>query len=328
MILLLGATGLLGQNLLKLLLTQGRKVRCIVREGSVIDAAVTAAAAPGQLEVVGGSILDSRLLMEKMWGCETVINCAGVTDMTLGSMDDYRPVNAGLPLTLVRLLDETGGSLLVDVSSANTVDPGSPDSPADENRGFGGPFTASLYARSKRESEIALTEFAASHTRLRIVIILPGFMIGPFDSKPSSGKLLDIAYRKPLMAVPPGGKSFIDVRDVAAAIVGAIDNQQAQGRYLATGKALTLKEFYTLQAQVCGYTQACFTLPEKLCLAAASVGDWMEARGRRNMVVSRNVRQLLVEEWYDDSRARRELGMPSTPLEQSIKDYFEYKHAH
>jgi dihydroflavonol-4-reductase len=225
-------------------------------------------------------------------------------------------------------MSDIGGRLLVDVSSANTVDPGNADSPSDENRGFGGPFSASLYARSKRESELALTEFAASHPGLRTVIILPGFMIGPFDSKPSSGKLLDTAYRKPFMAVPPGGKSFIDVRDVAAAIAGAIDNPLAAGRYLTTGKAMTLKEFYALQAKVCGYSQACLVLPSGLCLAAGSIGDRLEARGHRNLVVSRNVRQLLIEEWYDDSRARRELGMPDTPLEQSIKDYFGYKYGH
>lgn len=328
MILLLGATGLLGHNVLKLLLAQGRKVCCIIRDGSALDPAVSACAEPGQLELITGSILDEGLLSDCIVGCKAAINCAGVTDMTLGSIDDYRPVNSVLPLTLARLLNGLGGGTLVDVSSANTVASGSADSPADENSGFGGPFTCSLYARSKRESEIALTEFASSHPRLRVVIILPGFMIGPYDRKPSSGKLLDAGWRKPLMAVPPGGKSFIDARDVASAIVAALDNPLAQGRYLTTGKAMTLKEFYGIQSAVCGYRQACIVLPRGLCLTAGALGDRLEAHGKRNLVVSRNVRQLLVEEWYDDSKARAELGMPCTPIEQSIKDYFEYRHAH
>ncbi|MBP5522533.1 MAG: NAD-dependent epimerase/dehydratase family protein [Bacteroidales bacterium] len=324
MILLLGATGLLGQNLLKLFLEQGRRVKCLVREGSSIDASIVRAAAPGQLTIVNGSILDKAFVLKQMWGCTKVVNCAGTTDMSLKSIGDYRPVNTDLPLTLANLAYETGVHCFVDVSSANTVDPGTAGSPANEDTPFGGPFTASLYARSKRESEKALMDFAASHSRLRIVIILPGFMIGPFDSKPSSGRLLLAAWRKPLMAVPRGGKSFIDVRDVAAAIAAAIDNTLAQGRYLTTGKALTLKEFYSLQAKTCKYWQACFTLPRWLCLALGRIGDKLEARGRSNMFVSRNVRQLLVEEWYDDSRARKDLGMPHSPLEQSIKDFFEY----
>ena len=324
MILLLGATGLLGQNLLKLFLEQGRRVKCIVREGSSIDASIVKTAAPGQLTVVNGSILDKPFVLKQMWGCTEVVNCAGTTDMSLKSIDDYRPVNTDLPLTLANLAYETGVHCFVDVSSANTVDPGSAGSPANENTPFGGPFSVSLYARSKRESEQALMDFAASHPRLRIVIVLPGFMIGPFDSKPSSGQLLLAGRRKPLMPVPRGGKSFIDVRDVSAAIASALDNPLAQGRYLTTGKALTLKEFYSLQAKTCKYWQLCFILPRWLCLALGGVGDRLEARGRSNLFVSRNIRQLLVEEWYDNSRALKDLNMPQTPLEQSIKAFFDY----
>ena len=131
MILLLGATGLLGHNVLKLLLSQGRRVRCIVRKGSFLDPAVTGVATPGQLELVSGSILDEGLLGDCVVGCKAVVNCAGVTDMTLGSIDDYRPVNTDLPLILARLLGGLGGGTLIDVSSANTVDAGSADSPAE-----------------------------------------------------------------------------------------------------------------------------------------------------------------------------------------------------
>ena len=321
MILLLGATGLLGQNLLKMLLQQGRDVRVVVREGSSIDPSILA---EGPVDVIQGSILNDTVLERAVYGCKQVINCAGVTDMSLSRPEDYRPINTELPLRLAKALDAVTGGVLVDVSSANTICPGTADSPSNEDSPFGGPFTASLYARSKRESEKLLLDFAQEHRFTRIVILLPGFMVGPYDSKPSSGKLLDAAYRKPVMPVPPGGKSFIDVRDVAAAAIGALDNPLAQGRYLTTGKAMTIKEFYQLQARVCGYSQTYVPLPRKLCLAVGGVGDRIEQNGRMTIATSRNIRQLLVEECYDDSRARTELGMPCTPLEQSIKDYFEY----
>ena len=324
MILLLGASGLLGQNVLGFLLKQGRTVRCILREGSSPDKSILSLASDGQLEIVRGSILDGRLVRGAVEGCRQIVNCAGVTDMSHTGLDDYRPVNTTLPLILAKELDARGGGTLVDVSTANTVDPGTADRPSDESTPFGGPFTASLYARSKRESEQALESFASGHLRTRIVMILPGFMIGPHDSKPSSGKLLDAAYRKPLMAVPRGGKSFIDVRDVCAAIVAALDDGKASGRYLTTGVPMTLRDFYALQAKVCGYRQKCYTLPRRLCLAVGSLGDRLEKSGRKLLWSSRNIRQLLVEEHYDDSRARRELGMPRTPLETSIKDYFDY----
>ncbi|MBR4826568.1 MAG: NAD-dependent epimerase/dehydratase family protein [Bacteroidales bacterium] len=321
MILLLGATGLLGQNLLKMLLQKGLRVRAVVREGSVIDPEVLA---EGPLDVIQGSILNDAVLERAVTGCDSIINCAGVTDMSLTRPEDYRPINTDLPLKLARLLDEGSGGVLVDVSSANTICPGTADAPANEDSPFGGPFAASLYARSKRDSEKLLLDFASTHRRTRIAILMPGFMIGPYDRKPSSGKLLDAGWRKPVMPVPPGGKSFIDARDVAAAAIGALGNPLAEGRYLTTGKSLSLKEFYELQARVCGYRQMYIPLPRKLCLGVGSVGDRIEKSGRRISATTRNIRQLLIEECYDDSRARKELGMPATPLEQSIKDYFDY----
>ena len=324
MILLLGASGFLGHNVLKLLLQQGRKVRIVLRDGAGIDGGVLACASEGQLDVVRGSILSDAVLERAVRGCTGVVNSAGVTDMTLPDIEDYRPVNSRLPLRLAQMLDGNSGGVLVDVSTANTVDPGTAERPSDENTPFGGPFSASLYARSKLESERLLADFASTHLRTSIVIVLPGFMVGPYDRKPSSGKLLEAAYRLPVMAVPEGGKSFVDVRDVAAAIAGALDNEAAAGRYLTTGQAYSLKDFYAIQARVCGYKQICVTLPAGLCVGVGKAFDRIEQKGRHVLATSRNIRQMLVEEYYDNSRARKELGMPCTPLEQSIKDYFEY----
>ena len=186
MILLLGATGLLGHNVLETLLRHGQRVRCIVREGSAIDGKVLATAAEEQLQIIKGSILDDSVLEQGLRGCNAVVNCCGVTDMGLASIDDYRPVNTELPLRLARLLDASGGGVLVSVSTANTVDPGTANRPSDENTPFGGPFTGSLYARSKRDGEKLLLDFAQSHYFTRVVILLPGFIVGPHDNKPSS----------------------------------------------------------------------------------------------------------------------------------------------
>lgn len=324
MILLLGATGLLGHNVLEMLLRHGYSVRCIVREGSSIDGAVLSAASEGQLQIVTGSILSDSILEKSISGCSAVINCTGVTDMGLSRMEDYRPINTDLPLRLARILNDYSGGVLVNISTANTIDPGTAGKPSDENTPFGGPFTGSLYARSKREGEKALMDFAETHLRTRVVILLPGFIIGPYDRKPSSGKLLTAAYKEPVMVAPSGGKSFTDARDVASAVLGALSNPLSQGRYLTTGKSLSLKEFYSLEASVCGYRQLCLSLPRRFCLWVGKFGDWLEKHGRKVLFTSRNVRQLLVEECYDSSRAHKDLGMTTTPLEQSIKDFFDY----
>ena len=317
-ILLLGASGLLGHNVLKQLLAAGHEVHALLRDFSRIHL-------PEELLNSQFSIFNFQFLREAAEGCEAIVNCIGCTDMSLRHYEDYLPANRDICARLVSLMEEQGIPRLVHVSTANTIGYGTPDHPADEQAPMQEPFTASWYALSKREGEKLLDEAAAKHPDWHIVTVHPGFMVGAYDVKPSSGALLLTAYRRPLMAAPCGGKSFLHVADAAAAIVGALTRGQHGGHYLLTGENLSLNEFYALQAEVCGYRQRCLTLPSWLVRAAGRAGDLLRLLGLRTQLSTRNVRQLLVREYYDNTLARRELGMPATPVSQAIADFFHWR---
>lgn len=331
MILLLGASGLLGHNVLRLLLERGEQVRVLLRPGSEflpLDAwAPTSGVRQGQIrtpEIIRGSLLDYPTLREAAAGCSAIINCAGTTDMRLPRPEDFYPVNRDLPALLCRILEETGIRTLVHTSTANAVAAGTREHPSDESAPFAAPFARSPYAISKKAGEDVLLAWAAGHPDRRVIVVCPGFMIGPYDAKPSSGTLLLAAWRKPLMAGPRGGKSFLHVRDAAIAIANALE-QGENGRYLLTGESLTLKEFYALQARVCGYRQHFVTLPDGLVRLAGRIGDLLHRLGIRTMLRTHNTDQLLIEEWYDCSRAERALGLPHTPVADAIRDYFAWR---
>ena len=316
MVLLLGASGLLGHNVLRVLSERGVPVRVLLRPGTEL-----LFPAP---DVVRGSLLDPDTLLAAAAGCDAIINCAGTTDMRLPRTEDFLPVNRDLPALLCRVLDATGIRTLVHTSTANTVGSGSPGWPADESAPFAAPFDRSPYAISKKAGEDLLLAYAAAHPDRRILIVNPGFMLGPYDAKPSSGALLLAGWRRPLMAAPCGGKSFLHVRDAATAIANALE-RGAGGRYLLTGESLSLREFYALQAQVCGYRQRFFTLPTPLVRLAGRLGDLLARLGLRTLLRTHNTDQLLVGEWYDASRARRELAFPATPVADAIRDFFAWR---
>ena len=246
--------------------------------------------------------------------------------MRLPRPEDFFPVNRDLPALLCRLLEQTGIRTLVHTSTANTVAPGMRERPSDESAPFAAPFDRSPYAISKRAGETVLLDWAAAHPDRRVVVVNPGFMMGAYDVKPSSGKLLLAGWRRPLMAGPHGGKSFVPVCDAATAICNALE-RGGSGRYLLTGEALTLKEFYALQARVCGYRQHFVTLPAPLVRLAGRLGDLLRRLGLRSMLCTHNTDQLLVEEWYDSTKADRELGFPHTPLADAIRDFFAWREA-
>ena len=318
-VLLTGASGLLGHNVLRTLLERGCKVRAVVRKSGAIRSEAIPEGTEVLLETILGDILDFNNLEQWCQGCDAVINCAGTTDMSLLRLEDYLPVNCSLPEAICAVMERNPAlRTLVSVSSANTVGNGSPQSPADESAPFAPPYSASLYAQSKAEAEAWLRCWARANTDRRVIIVNPGFIIGAYDYKPSSGQLLLAAYRKPLMAAPPGGKSFVYAYDAAQAIVNALSRGRSGERYLLAGKCLTLKEFYGLQAQLLRYRQLYISLPRRLCVLVGALGDLLRKLGVRTMLSRANVELMCEREHYDNSKAVCELGLPQTPLEDAV----------
>ncbi|MBO4634413.1 MAG: NAD-dependent epimerase/dehydratase family protein [Bacteroidales bacterium] len=312
MVLLLGATGLLGRNVLEVLLERKIPVRVLVRSSLDIDS----------VEVVHGDILNHEDLWNAARGCSAIINCAGTTDMSIPTPDGFYPVNRDLPWRLCRLSSELGISVLIHTSTANTMVCGTREHPSDENAPFGPPYDRSPYAISKKAGEDILLEYAGKHPELRVVIVNPGFMLGAWDKKPSSGQLILLGWRKPILFVTHGAKSFLHVRDAATAIVNALS--KGSGRYLLTGPCIRLKDFYKFQAKVCGYRQWCIQLPDWMARLLGKEGDFLLQLGIRSDLYEHNVRQLLFSEWYTSKKAQQELDYPATPVEDAIRDFTDW----
>lgn len=319
-VLLLGATGLLGHNVLQRLLAEGHEVTALVRRADGIRLGGN-----GWRSVVG-SPLDYDTLRRAAEGSDAVINCAGATDMSL-RREDFLPMNRDLCSLLVRLMEETGIKILVHTSSVNTIGFGTAAAPANEDVPMMPPFKGSYYADSKKLGEEIVVEAARQHADWHVVVINPGFMLGAYDVKPSSGRMLLAAYRRRVMVAPRGGKSFVAVQDVAEAEVCALSRGGNGMRYIVVNNKgnMSIKELYELQARTMGYRQHVATLPYWLLALAGGVGDIIRAIGIRTELSTRNVRQLMVAEHYDNSRGRAALGFAETPIEQAITEFHEWK---
>lgn len=322
-ILLLGSTGLLGRNVLNILLERGDEVVALVRNSHGIRDIESDA-----LTIVEGALTDQATLREAAKDCKAVINCAGTTDMSLLNYEEYLPMNAEICKRLIELSETTDTKIVVHVSSANTVGYGTVEHPGSEETPMREPFASSYYARSKREGEKLLEEAAAKHPDCHYIILNPGFMVGAWDSKPSSGQLLLAGYKRRVMVAPRGGKSFVAVLDVAEAAVAALTEGRSGERYLLTGEELSLKDFYQRQAAVCGYRQKQMTLPKWLVLSAGKVGDLLRAMHIRTQLSTNNVKQLSVMEHYSSQKAKDDLGFKATSIDKAIATFFEWEKEH
>lgn len=320
-VLLLGATGLLGHNVLQRLLAEGHRVVVLVRRRRSLRIPVTG------FEVLESSSFDNDALIRAAEGCEAVVNCAGVTDMSLLHLEDYLGVNRDLCVRVIAAMKHHGIRRLVHVSTVNTIGHGTESHPADESQPMRPPFADSFYARSKRLGEEAVQEGMRDYPGMEAVIINPGYMLGAYDVKPSSGRMLLAAYRKPLMFAPRGGKAFVHVADVAQAAVNALERGVPGNRYIVVNSqaCMSIKELYRLQAAVCGYRQRVVTAPDWLLLAAGRVGDLLRLMGVKTQVSTCNIRQLLVREYYDNHHGLCDLGFSETPIADAIRDFHSWK---
>lgn len=316
-VLVTGANGLLGHHVVMELLNRHHVVQIIVRSSRNIYFDLSA------VEVFEGNFMESDLLKEAAKGCDAIIHIAAVTATNLLHYADYQKINVEGVTRVIKVADELKINNLVYVSSANTTGYGSEQQLADERSIIAFPFTKSFYAQSKLESESLIVE-ASRKPDQHFVIINPTFMIGAFDPKPSSGKLLLMGYKRKLMFTPKGGKNFVAVHDVAVAVCNALTQGRNGERYLVSGVNLSFREYYSLQKQVGGYRQYSIELPNGLLKVIGKIGDVFRLLGIKTELCSMNLRQLMIREYYSNRKAQTELDLPQTELGIAVKEAIDW----
>lgn len=312
-ILVTGANGLLGHHVVMQLLERKHDVNIIVRSKKKIYFDVS------KVTVVEGNFTNEETLRKAAQQCEAIVHLAAVTATNLLRYSDYKPVNVDGTALILNIANELNIKNIVFVSSANTIGYGTINHLSDERASIEYPFTESYYAQSKVEAEklvISASKIPDNH----FIIINPTFMIGAYDAKPSSGKLMLMGYRKRWMFVPNGGKNFVATADVAAVVCNALTEGKSGERYLASGINLSFQEFYQIQSRVGVYKQKVFLIPELLLVLAAKLGDLLRVFRIRTELSSRNINQLTICEYYGNDKARKHLRQPSTPIERAIKE--------
>ena len=128
---------------------------------------------------------------------------------------DIEKLNVETSKTLLEKSIKNDIETFINVSSANAFSYGSLQNPGHETKSIKAPFDKSLYAQSKLEAQNEFFKVGNSQQKTKVITVNPTFMIGKFDTKPSSGRIILSAYKKKIIFYPPGGKNYINVKDAA-----------------------------------------------------------------------------------------------------------------
>ena len=309
-----GATGLVGNNVVRLLAQRGKSVRAVVRSAGRELAGLHVQTAKAPLH-------DERALQEAIDGASFVVHSAAMVHCGWRHRDEMHAANVEGTRNVARAA-RRAGARLVHVSSVDAVGLRSDGAPADEDTPPGG-MPECPYVVTKREAEVVVQDEVGRG--LDAVIVNPVYMIGPWDWKPSSGRmLLEVGAGKGLFA-PPGANDFVDVRDVAAGILAAMMKGRTGRRYILGGHTLSYLDAWRIFARAAGRMQPLGIAPRPIVRTAGWVGDVASLFTHRELPVnSAAVTMSMLPHNFSCARAQAELGYAFRPFESTVGDAWSW----
>lgn len=312
--LVLGATGHIGAHIVRALLAGRHTVRAAWRSDRY-------------LEVLDGLPVDTARvdldtlhgLREAAAGCDWVFHAAGTYPRT------PEPPEAAIERavsTLRRVLEELGRAgcaRIVFTSSAATIRR-LPDRLATEADAESWPPTTwrPLYAMVK----IAMEHEAlrAAREGLPIVIVNPSVCIGEYDAHKFSGRAVLVFAKARMPFYMDHTMNVVYTGDVGVGHVRAAERGRLGERYLLAGRNIALKDFAAIVARAAGTRPPRWRLPYPVVLTAALASELIARVTRTQPVLPRSAVHATVRQGpgLDASKARTELGLPQTPVEEAV----------
>ncbi len=320
-VLVTGADGMLASSICRELIRQGYPVKAMIlpnRNLNVLSGL--------NIEIVEGNILDKDFLQREMSDCDFVIHAAALTTVSPRRSELVMTVNFDGTKNVMKIAYRLKMKRMVHIGTANSFGHGSKEKPGNETTSCAFEKYGLDYIKSKFLSQKMLLE-KYSRDGFPVIIINPTYMIGPFDSGPSSGKMIIELLKDRIPGYSSGGKNFICSTDVATASVNALKLGRLGECYIAGYENLDYKEFFK---KVCDLHNKKFKLikvPRFLVLCIgfynSVVGHLIKKAPKLSYTMTR---MASVGQYYSSKKARQELNLPQTPIEKGIElcvDWFE-----
>jgi dihydroflavonol-4-reductase len=315
MILVTGATGHIGNVLVRRLLDQGEKVRALIWRGED-----TTPLKDLTVEQVLGDVLDPASLESAMHGVETVYHLAGIISIMPGRNPLVWKVNVEGTRNVIEAARRACIRRLIYTSSIHAIARAPYGVMMDESLGFDQNNPYGEYDRSKAVASLEVQKAAAQD--LDAVIICPTGVIGPYDFRGSEmGEVLRCASEARTMFYVEGAYDFVDVRDVVEGMITAKELGRRGESYILSGQKHTVRFLLSTVREVTGKAFASIRIPFSLAEIAARYTPWYYRRTKiKPRFTPYSLEVLQSNSNISCKKAITELGYRPRPVYESIAD--------
>jgi dihydroflavonol-4-reductase len=322
-ILVTGATGCVGANIVEALLKRGYTVRALRRASSSLRAL-----AGLEPELVTGDVLDLPSLCAALEGCDGVFHAAAISQYWRNEPATIYAVNVEGTRNVLRAAQETGVRRIVFTSSVGALgQPARQGALLDETAAFNLPPARFPYGHSKALAEAEVQQAIAGGL-LEAIIVNPATVIGRRDVGFVGGEFLRTARQGKAVAAPPGGVGIISASAVGRGHVLAYERGRSGERYILSGENVLYRQLMRTVAEVVGVRPPAFVIPAPaLALAAGVVDVLRRLRGAPLLVEGNQMRLSTRRLFYDTSKAERELGLTPVSARSAVEEAWAWYQA-
>ena len=310
-----GASGHIGNYLVRELKKQGNEVKALVHDfKNDLDKL--------DVEIIQGNLLDPESLNLLCSDADVVFHLAAVIALDNRHPEKVYAVNVTGTKNIIAASMSAGVKKFIHFSSIDAFAKVRPDQVLDEEC----PLIEtrdSIYEITKAESERLVMK--AVTEGLDAVILCPTAVVGPFDYRGSFlGDALKKIFVNKLPMLVTGGYNWVDVRDVADAAICSVEKGRKGEKYILSGNYADLTELSETAGKITGKKTPSLTAPVFLAkLALPFLWVYYSMFNGRPIYTSQSL-NLLINSPKNISfeKAKKELGYIPRPLEQTLSDTF------
>ncbi len=273
---------------------------------------------PEGIEFVYGDVTDYDILEDAMKDVDEVYHCAAVVSFNPNDKKSLMTVNVGGTTNMVNAALHCGVKKFCHVSSIAALGRSLEGEPIDENSPWSQSKNNSVYSVSKHEAEMEVWRGIAEG--LNATIINPSLILGAGRWDSSSCELFTtIAKGFPFYTT--GINGFVDVKDVARAMITLMENEKFGQRYCLNGALISYQELFNLMAENFGVRVPYIKVGKTLSEVAWRI-FWLmgKLQGKKPLITKETARTATRKYSYSSKKIMEELDFKFTPIQDSIKE--------
>jgi nucleoside-diphosphate-sugar epimerase len=234
MILVTGATGLVGSTLIQQLTAEGQAVKALYRTEVPKNYS-------SNVEWCKADILDVVALEEAMQGVSQVYHCAAIVSFNPKDKAALHKTNVEGTANVVNACLNTSIEKLVYVSSVAALGRIREDKPIDETMNWTEETNNSEYGKSKYLAEMEV--WRGIGEGLNAVMVNPTIILGSADWEKSSAKIFKTVYNE-FPWYTEGTTGFVDVADVVQAMIQLMNSNISAQRFIVSGETTSYRKLF------------------------------------------------------------------------------------